>query len=146
MDIMELAARESIRDLVARYSRLGDSGRLDGLLDLFVDEAVLEFLGKGGSIVHSGRPAIRAAFEQFRADFAARAPGESPSRIYHSVTSHVIEVIDEDHATGEAYVSVIGRQGRLDWGSYQDRYVRTPGGWRFAARRARLDATADQQP
>ncbi|MCG2621254.1 nuclear transport factor 2 family protein [Arthrobacter sp. I2-34] len=145
MDTVELAAREGIRDLVARYSRLGDSGQLDGLLDLFVEDAVLEFVGKGRPVVHTGRPAIRAAFEQFRADFAARAPGGRPARIYHSVTSHVIDVVDGDHATGDAYVSVIGHQGLLEWGSYQDRYIRTSDGWRFAARRARLDAAADRR-
>jgi hypothetical protein len=145
MDLRELAAREGIRDLVARYSKWGDAGRLDELVDLFVADAVLEFRGKGGAVVHSGRPAIREAFEQFSADFAARGSGERPARIYHSVTSHVIDVVDEENATGDAYVSVIGRQGLLEWGSYQDRYVRTSEGWRFAARRARLDATADRQ-
>jgi hypothetical protein len=35
-------ARDAIRDLVARYNQLGDAGRVESLVELFVDEAVLE--------------------------------------------------------------------------------------------------------
>ena len=35
MELWELVARESIRDLVARYNANGDSGRFDQVLELF---------------------------------------------------------------------------------------------------------------
>lgn len=63
-----------------------------------------------------------------------------PARIYHSVTSHAMELIDDNHATGDAYVSVIGAEGLLEWGRYRDRYVRTTDGWRFEFRRAYRDS------
>ena len=42
MEPWELIARESVRDLVARYNANGDSGRFDPLLELFAEEAVME--------------------------------------------------------------------------------------------------------
>ena len=56
MQDWEIAAREAIRDLVARYNANGDSGRFDPMLELFAEEAVME-LPDGE---HAGRTAIRA--------------------------------------------------------------------------------------
>ena len=42
MEVWELTARESIRDLVARYNASGDSGRFDETMALFADDAVVE--------------------------------------------------------------------------------------------------------
>ncbi len=56
MEIWELIARESIRDLVARYNANGDSGRFDPMLELFAEDAVLEVPGRR----LEGRAAIRA--------------------------------------------------------------------------------------
>src|SRR5215472_3218788 len=56
----ELAARESIRDLVARYNANGDSGRFDAVMALFAEDATLELEGE---ILHGGA-AIRAFFER----------------------------------------------------------------------------------
>ena len=58
MEPWELVARESVRDLVARYNANGDSGRFDPLLELFAEDAVME-LPNGR---HEGKPAIRAMF------------------------------------------------------------------------------------
>ena len=58
MEPWELVARESVRDLVARYNANGDSGRFDPLLELFAEDAVME-LPNGR---HEGKPAFRAMF------------------------------------------------------------------------------------
>ena len=42
MELWELEARESIRDLVARYNANGDSGRFDPMLELFAEDATLD--------------------------------------------------------------------------------------------------------
>ena len=42
----ELVARESIRDLVARYNANGDSGRFDQVMALFAPDAVMEIEGE----------------------------------------------------------------------------------------------------
>ena len=38
----ELEARESIRDIVARYNANGDSGRFDEVMVLFAPDAVMQ--------------------------------------------------------------------------------------------------------
>ncbi len=45
MEIWELTARESIRELVARYNCLGDTCRIGEKVDLFAPDAVLELAG-----------------------------------------------------------------------------------------------------
>ena len=41
MELWELTARESIRDLVARYNANADTGRFDQVLELFAPDAVM---------------------------------------------------------------------------------------------------------
>ena len=45
MELWELTARESIRDLVARYNANGDTGRFPQVLELFAPDAVMEVPG-----------------------------------------------------------------------------------------------------
>ena len=59
MEQWEIEARESIRDLVARYNAKGDSGRFDEMLALFADDAVMET----DTHTCSGSNEIRAFFE-----------------------------------------------------------------------------------
>src|SRR5436305_4632163 len=60
MEQWELAARESIRDLVARYNANGDAGRIEQVLTLFAPDAVLDIEGT----VYAGHAEIRGMFEQ----------------------------------------------------------------------------------
>src|SRR6184192_458244 len=59
MELWELAAREAIRETVARYAHLVDRGRIDELLELFVEDGVLE---AGDQPPARGRAAIRELF------------------------------------------------------------------------------------
>ena len=59
MEHWELSARESIRDLVARYNANGDSGRFDPMLALFAEDATMELPDQ----VCRGRGEIRAFLE-----------------------------------------------------------------------------------
>lgn len=138
MDITELTARESIRDLVARYNALGDRGRSDDVAALFAPDGVLEFDATDERSRSIGRVEIAARLEEFKADFAKRLSGSTgPGRLYHGVTTHVIDVTDDSHANGRAYVTVLSDHGLFEWGQYADTYVRLTEGWRFARRKAR---------
>ena len=55
MEIWELVARESVRDLVQRYNANGDSGRFGPLLDLFAEDASMELKGR----IYRGHGEIR---------------------------------------------------------------------------------------
>ena len=134
MELWELCARESIRDLVARYNANGDSGRFGPMLELFAEEAVMEVPDE----THRGRAAIRAMFEA-----AARKTGEGESSraafIRHFTATHQIDVESETQARGRCYYAVFTDRGLDHWGRYVDRYVRGPEGWRFARRRVTVD-------
>lgn len=148
----ELAAREAIRDLVARYNALGDAGRIDELVALFADDAELE-VEPGG--VHRGRSALRALFagaarpepgtggDHPEPDAGgARDTGGEPRRIAHHVSGLVIDLEGADRARGRAVFLVLAGRGLDHWGRYRDEYVREggeAGRWRFARRRVVVD-------
>jgi uncharacterized protein (TIGR02246 family) len=132
MSPAEIAAREAIRDLVARYNAFGDSGRLEELSELFCPDAELEVEGRA----QRGRPAIRALFE--RAAEEARA-GTGARRIRHHVSTHTIDVLADDRARGRCYYLVLTDTGLDHWGRYTDEYRVEAGRWRFARRAVSVD-------
>jgi ketosteroid isomerase-like protein len=133
MEAWELAAREAIRELAARYAHCADGGRFDELVALFADDGVLAIADRPPL---AGRNAIRT----FLADTAAAlASGSAPKRLRHHVASHTITVDDRTTAHGAAYFLVVTADGPDHWGRYRDRYVARNGGWVFAERRVRVD-------
>src|SRR4051794_4084214 len=117
---------EAIRDVIARYNLYGDSGRVDEMLELFVDDATLTVDGTA----YVGRPAIRGLFEA--------AVGPTPQRIRHHTSTHVIDV-DGDRAAARCYFQVLTSEGLDHWGRYRDELVRSDGYWAFARREVRVD-------
>ena len=126
------AARDAIRELVARYHQLGDAGRLDELLETFSETAVLEVDGR----VYAGRSAIR---EMFAAAAAETREGDAAEYIRHFVASHSIEPLGPGRARGRSYFQVLTERGLDHWGRYRDEYVLQDGRWRFARRRVVVD-------
>ena len=127
MEHWELAARESVRDLIAHYNLAGDRGWLDDMLELFTEDATLTIDGAD----HVGRDAIRAVFTQ--------AKGPHPELIRHHVATLKIDVADEEHASARCYFQVLTAHGLDHWGRYSDRFVRTNGRWLFTQRSVRVD-------
>lgn len=133
MEMWELVARESIRDLVARYNANGDTGRFDQVLDLFAPDAVMEIAGEPPRV---GRDEIRTIFTGAR-DRAAW--GDRPVYLRHVTGTHQIDLVDEERATGRCYYFVLTAVGLDHWGRYLDEYRVVDGRWRFAARRVTTD-------
>ena len=133
MEPFELAAREAIRDLVARYNANGDSGRFDAMLALFADDATLE-LADG---LHRGKPAIRAVFEG-----AAERTGDAARArfVRHFTATHQIDVTSEREARGRCYFAVLTDRGLDHWGRYLDEYRRIGDRWLFQHRKVTVDA------
>lgn len=133
METWELIARESIRDLIARYNASGDSGRFDEMLALFREDAVLEIDG----IAHEGKGAIRQIFEG-----AAERTGPAvagPRFIRHFTASHQIDLESRDEARGRCYFQVLTDRGLDHWGRYVDRYRLDGDRWRFQHRSVSVD-------
>ena len=120
-----LVAHEEIRQLAARYALAVDSRDLDTLVGLFVDDVAV---GPSGT----GRGALRASFDE-----SLRAIGVS----ILNVGTHVIDLVDADHATGSVYCRAEIEDGPR-WVTqailYQDRYQRREGRWYFVRRRHQL--------
>lgn len=136
MELWELAAREQIRELVARYAHYADSGRFRDLVLLFAEEGALEVEGRAP--LH-GRLAIEAFLEGARATFAGRLVHPY---VRHHVTSTEIEVLDPENATAASYFLVLSEGGLDHWGRYRDRFVQVGELWLFSARRVRVDGRA----
>jgi uncharacterized protein (TIGR02246 family) len=129
----EIAARESIRDLVARYNANGDSGRFDAMLALFAEDATLELEGER----LQGRPAIRAFFERVAERTGA---GRTAAFVRHFTATHQIDVLSEREARGRCYYAVLTERGLDHWGLYIDEYRQLDGRWLFQRRKVTMDA------
>ena len=137
MDTTDLAAREAIRDLVARYAVAADRGRFDDVVALFTPDGVLELPDDRRA---QGRDGILAFLRGTGADL--RAVTTVPT-IRHHVTTHEITLTTPTTATGRVYFFVVTERGPDHWGTYRDDCVSTPDGWRFAKRRVRIDGRAE---
>jgi len=129
-DLTRLLAYEEIRQLAARYALAVDSRNLDALVELFVPDVRV---GQN----RTGRAALREDFDR-----QLRGIGRS----ILNVGTHVIDLVDADHATGFVYChGEIESDGRWIHQAilYQDTYRRVEGGtgttgWCFVRRIHRL--------
>lgn len=137
MEQWELVARESIRDLVARYNANGDTGRFDQLPALFAEDAVMDT----GSGLRRGHAEILSIFTEAR-DRATTNNDSTPMYLRHLTGTHQIDVVDEDHARGRCYYFVLTAIGLDHWGRYIDEYARVDGVWKFAHRRVTVDGNS----
>ena len=135
MEPWELAAREAIRDLVARYAQGVDRGRFDEVAGLFTDAGVLQLSDDRRA---EGRTAIAAVFAH--AGGSLRAATATPL-VRHHVTSQTIVLETSIAARGVAYFLVLTGHGLDHWGLYHDRYYAIDGRWHFQSRHVRLDGT-----
>lgn len=98
MDVDELIARESIRDLVARYNSNGDAGRVNEVLALFHSDAVMEIAGRDGTTRRfEGLAEIERIFTGAR-HWLATSAGH-PAYVRHFVATHQIDLTVDAAAT-----------------------------------------------
>lgn len=131
MERWEVDAREQIRDLVARYNANGDTGRIDDVVALFAEDAVLRVEDRS----YTGPAEIRAMFDT-AAEGTRRRPG---SYIRHFTATHQIDLVDDVHAHGRLYFQVLSEIGLDHWGRYRDEYCFRDGRWMFQRRSVRVD-------
>lgn len=131
-EIAALLDRHAVVDLTVHYCWALDHRRFDDLSDVFAADGTADY----GSIgIVRGPAAIGLAC----------ATSLSPyDRTQHSVTNHQVD-LDGDRGTSRCYfraqhtrVSASGDVNHVVAGSYLDEVVRTPGGWRIAARVLRV--------
>jgi SnoaL-like domain len=132
-DLQKMLIERACERLVAEYCHFIDHGEAAKIASLFAEDGVWA----SGKIVRNGRAEIDAAFNR-RQDNAGRI-----SR--HVCCNLLVDVIDENTATGVVYVTLYrhdGEAGRRSApsdvpeivGEYRDQFVRTAEGWRFKRR------------
>jgi hypothetical protein len=129
--LIELQAREAIRDTVAAYTHAGDGYRLDDLASLFTDDGVLEVRGREPA---KGRAAIVASLT---------APPAPPGHfVRHFVANIRFEELTPEQARIASYFAVLTPAGLDHWGRYRDELVPVGVRWLFRHRRVTVDAAA----
>jgi ketosteroid isomerase-like protein len=136
MEPWELAARESIRETLARYAHCADTGRFAELVELFTADAVLEIDGRQPV---NGRQAILAFLTTTKTSLSATL--ERPF-IRHHTSSVTIDIHGPDDASAASYFLAITERGPDHWGRYRDRLRRVGDRWLFRHRRVRVDGHA----
>ena len=136
MELWELVARESIRDLIARYNANGDSGRFAQVAALFTEDAVYDVEG----VVHRGAQGVLDVMTT-----AARDMGSSgaPSIVRHFTSTTQIDLTDQTHATARSYWAVVMPHGLDHWGRYLDAYEQREGRWLIAQRTVVVDGQVE---
>ena len=137
MEIWQVIARESIRDLVARYNANGDTGRFAQVRELFSPEATMDI---GDGKVYRGLDDVMTIFTGTK---EATGAASALTHVRHSTTTHQIDLIDEFHASGRLYFFVVTDIGLDHWGRYVDSYVSLNGQWKFASRKVTVDGWAE---
>lgn len=123
-----LEDRFAIQDLRFRYHVAVNEKSLEAIPDLFTEDAEVHFEGIGAA---SGQSAI--------SDLYAEVVGQSPF-IKQFIHNHLI-TLEGDVATGLAYLdarTVRDGESLLVAARFDDRYRRTPHGWRFQSLRLTL--------
>jgi ketosteroid isomerase-like protein len=137
MEQWELVARESIRDLVARYNANADSGRFDPLMELFAPDAVMELSGE----VYTGHDEIRTIFTSTADSITTDAaePEQGTRHLRHFTSTLQIDVESPTAARSRCYYHVLMAHGLDHWGRYVDEFGVVDGRWRFTRRRVATD-------
>jgi len=125
-----LLDRLAIDDQLTRYCRAIDTGEWDVLDTIFTPDALLDYTSSGG--LRGKFPEIKAWLQQVLPLFAIRQ---------HFVTNREVDV-SGDVATSRAYLynpmGTRSPEGNVTLfftgGTYHDRWLRTPHGWRITQR------------
>lgn len=113
---------EEIRRLRQQFHRFVNDGEQGRLASLYTDDALVDF---GPDLRAKGRAEIDALF--------AKLAGNT-SFIKQFSANHIVDV-DGDTGSGNAYVDAryaAGGESIIACASYDDRYRRTPDGWKFS--------------
>jgi hypothetical protein len=155
MEIWEVIARESVRDLITRYNSNGDAARWDQLEQLFSPTALMDIDG----VLYQGRAAIMGMFRATKesavdqhldaqnplthttmAEWVAR--GNKPF-VRHLTSTTQIDVANPTEATARSYYFVLTVHGLDHWGRYFDDFACINGQWLFVRRQHVLDAAIE---
>jgi hypothetical protein len=142
MELWELAARERIRDTLARYNWSGDALRLDDLAQTFCEDGELEL--RGNDPVR-GRAAIVALLGGVVTGSGAAAAATGAKRIVrHNVTNIRFTEVTPQEARVACYFTVLTEIGLDHYGRYRDVVVPVGDDWLIRHRFVSTDWSAPE--
>lgn len=134
MDLQQLLARESIRHCISLYNNTGDRGKIDEMIECFIDTATLLV----DDLEISGKAAIKNYFYSIVNSGYMSRISTKPAK--HHVTSCHIEIdVNGDQASSWSYFLLISDGKILQHGTYVDAHKLTNSGWKLAKRRVKVD-------
>jgi hypothetical protein len=140
MELWELAARERIRDTLARYNWSGDALRLDELAQTFCEDGELEL--RGNEPVR-GRAAIVALLGGVVSGPSTAAAATGVKRIVrHNVTNIRFTDVTPQEARVACYFTVFTEIGLDHSGRYRDVFVPVGDDWLIRHRFVSTDWSA----
>jgi SnoaL-like domain len=140
MELWELAARERIRDTLARYNWSGDALRLDDLAQTFCEDGALELRGREPA---RGRAAIVELLGSAVATPNAAAQASGVKRIVrHNLTNVCFNEVSPHEARVACYFTVFTEIGLDHYGRYRDVFVPVGDGWLIRHRFVSTDWSA----
>jgi hypothetical protein len=140
MELWELAARERIRDTLARYNWSGDALRLDDLAQTFCEDGELEL--RGGEPVR-GRAAILALLGGVVTGPSTAAAATGVKRIVrHNVTNIRFTDVTLQEARVACYFTVLTEIGLDHYGRYRDVFAPVGDDWLIRHRFVSTDWSA----
>jgi hypothetical protein len=137
VEMWELAAREQIRDTLARYNWSGDAGRLDGLAETFCTDGVLEIRGFAPL---RGRSEIVAFLGGVTGDIADKLDVNPVVR--HNLANVLFTGLTRERANVSSYFTVLTHIGLDHFGRYRDTLVPEGGTWLIKHRKVSTDWAA----
>ena len=140
MELWELAARERIRDTLARYNWSGDALRFDQLAETFCEDGELELRGREPV---RGHAAIVELLSGAVAAPNARAHASGVKRVVrHNVTNIRFTDVTPREARVACYFAVLTEIGLDHYGRYRDVFVPVDGEWLIRHRFVSTDWSA----
>ena len=141
MELWELVARESIRDLIARWNSNGDAGRMAEMVKVLAPD--VEFSIREGEVMHGRDEVLQSLFgvrdSKAPSDTAPRAtgrylpPGKRPSLRHFTSNPHIV-FESETRAQVRTYYQVLSTFGLDHWGRYLDEFGVVGGEWLITKR------------
>ena len=121
MQAWELAARERIRDTLARYNWSGDAGRLDDMAGSFREDGELQLRGE--------EPLRgRAAIAEFLSGITTSESGAARI-VRHNLTNIRFLEVTPERARVASYFTVLTEIGLDHYGRYRDTFVPVGNDW-----------------
>ena len=126
--VTELADREAIRELPQRYCDCVWRNDIDGIVNLFTDDASFSISASNAENTTTGRANLHKMYKDALASVTPRP----------YIHNHVVDLKGGGRATGRCYVELRDAGNDMKWigtGFYHDDYAKVGDEWKFQTRR-----------